>query len=247
MPPPDARIWAGARHAGLDHEVQPVAQAEGDALEHGPGHVPTIVPERQADERAPRQRVGMRAALAGQVGQEEQAVGTGRDVGGRGDEVRERLAGGERVAEPAQAAGRGQHHRHQVPAIRDRVAERMDAARAARTTGGRSRRRRRPTCRATGPSCPATTTPTPTALAAWSPPPATTGVPARSPVAAAARSVTAPVTCGPFERRRQPVARDRRGADRTSADQSRAARSNRRVPEPSALSMAWTPVRRRRR
>ena len=36
---------------------------------------------------------------------------------------------------------------------------------------------------------PGDTTPTPTAFAAWSPPPATTGVPARNPVAAAAAAV----------------------------------------------------------
>ena len=44
---------------------------------------------------------------------------------------------------------------------------------------------------------PGTTEPTPTAAAAWSPPPAITGVPARSPVAEAAASVIAPVTLGP--------------------------------------------------
>src|SRR6185295_8690516 len=44
---------------------------------------------------------------------------------------------------------------------------------------------------------PGSTTPTPTPLAAWSPPPATIGVPARSPVAAAADAVTEPVATGP--------------------------------------------------
>ena len=154
MPPPDARIWVGRGHAGLDHQVQPVAEAEGDALEHRPGHVPPIVPEGQADERAPRQRVGMRAPLAGQVGQEEQAR---RQPAGTSAAEATRSAndgvGGERVAEPAQAAGRGQHHRHQVPATRDRVAERVDApARLEQRPVGRGeddarrpeRQRRRP-------------------------------------------------------------------------------------------------------
>ena len=44
---------------------------------------------------------------------------------------------------------------------------------------------------------PGSTAPAPTAPAAWSPPPATTGVPARRPVAAAASAVTVPVTSGP--------------------------------------------------
>ena len=84
---------------------------------------------------------------------------------------------------------------------------------------------------------PGDTTPTPTALAAWSPPPATTGVPARRPVAAAAWSLTAPVTCGPSNVGGS-QSRGIANADRTSPDQSRAAKSNRIVPEPSALSMA---------
>ena len=61
------------------------------------------------------------------------------------------------------------------------------------------------TSRARGPSSPAPTTPTPTALAAWSPPPATTGVPARRPVAAAASALTDAGDLGPLERRRQPA------------------------------------------
>ena len=84
---------------------------------------------------------------------------------------------------------------------------------------------------------PGATTPTPTALAAWSPPPATTGVPARRPVASAAAAVTLPVTTGPSN-----VGGIQAGsipsAARTSGDHSRAARSNRSVPAPSALSSA---------
>ena len=44
---------------------------------------------------------------------------------------------------------------------------------------------------------PGVTAPNPTALAAWSPAPPTTGVPARRPVAAAASAVTAPTISGP--------------------------------------------------
>ena len=92
---------------------------------------------------------------------------------------------------------------------------------------------------------PGLTTPTPTALAAWSPPPATTGVPARSPVAAAADTDTAPVTSGPSN-----VGGIQPGsipsASSISGDQSRAARSNRIVPDPPALSIAKSPVSRYR-
>jgi len=51
--------------------------------------------------------------LAAEVGQEEQAVARGRDVGGRGDQLVEGLARGESVAEPAQAPRRREHHRHE--------------------------------------------------------------------------------------------------------------------------------------
>ena len=81
----------------------------------------------------------------------------------------------------------------------------------------------------TAPSRPGSTTPTPTALADWSPPPATTGVPARRPVAAAASAVIAPVTSGPSKVGGSQAAGISSAAS-TSADQSRAARSNRMVP-----------------
>ena len=92
---------------------------------------------------------------------------------------------------------------------------------------------------------PASTAPVPTAFAAWSPPPATTGVPARSPVAAAAVAPTVPVTTGPSNVGGS-QAGSIRSAATTSGDQSRAARSKRIVPAPSALSIAWSPVSRSR-
>ena len=91
VPPPDARIWAGAGMPGGDHQVEAVAQAERDALEHRPGQVAPVVAERQPDERAARQRVGVRAALAGEVGQEQQPVAAGgRRSPAAADEVAER-------------------------------------------------------------------------------------------------------------------------------------------------------------
>ena len=201
----------------------------------------------QPDERAAGQRIGVRAALAGRYGRKSRPSLPGRHVG-RPSSTRSPNAtpGRQRVAEPAQAAGRRQHHRHHVPPPGHGVAERVDAAVRARTAAGRSRRRRRRTSRATAPSSPATTTPTPTALAAWSPPPATTGVPARSPVAAAAAAVTVAGDLRSLERRRQPApgrCRARRGPRATS--RARPGRTGS-CPAPSALSMACSPVRRRR-
>ena len=50
---------------------------------------------------------------------------------------------------------------------------------------------------------PSSSAPTPTAFAAWSPPPATTGVPARSPVASAASAVHLSGDLGALEGTRQ--------------------------------------------
>ena len=92
---------------------------------------------------------------------------------------------------------------------------------------------------------PGSTTPVPMAFAAWSPPPATIGVPGRRPVSAAAAAVRPPVGWGPSN-----VGGIQAGsipsADRTTGDQSRAARSNRIVPAPSALSVACSPLSRSR-
>ena len=165
-------------------------------------------PTRQADERAAGQRVRVGAAFPGQVRQEEQAVAAGRDVAGRGGEVAERHAGRERVAEPAEAAGGRQHHRHQVPAVRARRGRRRGPARAARRSGGRSAAKITPDVPSDSATVPASTAPTPTAFAAWSPPPATTGVPARRPVAPAAPAVTVAGELRALERRRQPAAVD---------------------------------------
>ena len=248
MPPPDARIWVGAGMPGRDHQVQPVAQPEGDALEHGPGQVAPVVAQRQPDERAAGQRVRVRAALAGQVGQEQQAVAAGRHVRRRGDEVPELDA-------RARAASRNQRRLPAADSITDircqrsghRVAERVDPtprleeravgrrehdARRAERQRHRARRRRRPT---------------PTALAAWSPPPATTGVPARSPVAAAAAARDRAGDLRALERRRQPGGAGfgaRPGPRRTS--RARRGRTGA-CPAPSALSSACSPVSRSRR
>ena len=92
---------------------------------------------------------------------------------------------------------------------------------------------------------PGRTAPAPTAPAAWSPPPAITGVPAFSPVSAAASAVTVPVVSGPSNVGGSQSA-GMSSFWRTSFDQVRALRSKRMVPDPSALSIAASPVRRRR-
>ena len=226
------------RHPGRDHQVEPVAQAERHALEDGAGQVAPVVGEGQPDERAAGERVGVRAALAGEVGQEQQArrspAGTSA---ARADERRRTPRPGR--ARRGTSAGCRPPRASPTSGASDpgRRGRRRGRGRAARRAVGPSWRTRRPTSRARAPSSRPRPRPTPTALAAWSPPPATTGVPARSPVAAAASAVTVPVTSGPSN-----VGGIQAGsmpsAASTSGDQSRAARSNRSVPAPSALSSA---------
>ena len=90
----------------------------------------------------------------------------------------------------------------------------------------------------TDPSC---TTPTPTAAAALSPPPAATGSPRGSPSSSATSSRTVPVASGPSYTR---GSHDRgiSSAARISSDQSRARTSSSSVPAASDASVARSPV-----
>ena len=115
------------RDARVDHQVEAVPEAERDALEHRPGEVRSAMGEREPHKRATGIRIRVRRALAGEVRQEHEALGTRRDRRGLLDQRAERLAGRDRVAIPAQRAGGRQHHRHQMPASGRRVAERVDA------------------------------------------------------------------------------------------------------------------------
>ena len=83
---------------------------------------------------------------------------------------------------------------------------------------------------------PAWTMPMPTAPAAWSPPPATTGVPARRPVCAAPSALTWPVTAG-----------DSNGARQQRRGRCRAPRQSRSTSAGGSRRRAACPTRRRRR
>ena len=94
-------------------------------------------------------------------------------------------------------------------------------------------------------TAPARTMPMPTAPAAWSPPPATTGVPTLSPVASAPSGETLPVTIG--DSKASGISDGFRPSSRsTVSDHFRAPTSNSSVPDASATSVALCPVRRKR-
>ena len=92
----------------------------------------------QADPAALGVRVRVRGALAGQIRQEEETLRPGRRLRRflAQDFVRvhasifglQLLCVGQVVAPPLEAAAGREHHSHDVPLARDRVAERVDAA-----------------------------------------------------------------------------------------------------------------------
>ncbi len=135
-PPPEAR--ARSHGPPSSDELERVAQAERNALEHRPDECAAVVTKLETREGRARRRVCMRRPLPREVGSEEKPVDAGAPGFGLGDEVGEGRFGGEPVAQPLQRAGRREHHPHRVPLAGDRVTERVDARlRIARERGQR--------------------------------------------------------------------------------------------------------------
>ena len=194
-PPPDTR--PERRAAGhLADEVQAVAQAERDALEHRSHERAAVVAQRQPAERAARAGVGVRGALAGEVGQERQPLDARLPRGGVGRRAtrspsRARTCRAASCSEPAadsmtpmlcQAPGTAWQKACTRAA---RSAAKASEAREHDARGAEHDRRDRGRDRST---------PTPSAPAAWSPAPAATGTP----------PAACPLTARRLERRRQP-------------------------------------------
>ena len=187
-------------------------------------------------ERAARVRVGVRRALAGQVGQEREALDPGLPRAPPPPPARRSRAAADRVAQPAQRARRADSITPiACHVVRHRVAERVHARLRVGRERRSARRTRRPRCRARPTAArPRATTPTPSAPAAWSPAPAATGTPSRvSPDTSAdssARGSHAPVDaraprttsslqrrCGDVEQQRAARRRRRRSRARRTA------------------------------
>ena len=234
---------------GREHEIETVAQTERDAFDDRPGEMAPIVREGQPDERAAGERVRVRAALPGQVRQEEQAVAAAA-LG----TVAAARRGSPKSARPGASASRNQRRLPAAESMTDIMCQRPGTAwqkawtRAvrARRAAGPSPRRRRPRSRARAPSRPGRRRrPRPRSPPGRRRRPRRASRPgARSPSAAAAVDRAGHLRA--LERRRHPRRVDAAARRAISGDQSRAARSNRIVPAPSALSIAWSPVSRRR-
>ncbi len=125
-PAGDPRELDGAAGELVD-EIERVTQPEGHALEHGAHERSAVMAHAQAGECAASIRICVRRALAREVRREQQPLGSRRPLGGLGDERVVSDPGGDRVSQPAQAAGGREHHAHRVPRPRYGVAERVDA------------------------------------------------------------------------------------------------------------------------
>ena len=139
------------RHPGGHHQVEPVAQPERDALEDGPGEVPPVVGERQADERA-RGRAGRGAGCARRRGRAGTAARRCRPGPAPPRRPAPRTA---RPARPRRGTSAGCRRPRASPTScasgPARRGRRRGPGPPARTAARRSSRTRRPTCRATAP------------------------------------------------------------------------------------------------
>ena len=143
MPRTDARTSAGdAADLRLDPEraeqLQRVAQPVRDTFEHGAHECAAVVAQLEADERCAGVRIRVRRALAREVRLEEQALGSGRPALRFAQQVVV-VAAGHAVAQPAERAGRGEHHAHRVPPARHRVTEDVHTAVCVRPVGRQRR------------------------------------------------------------------------------------------------------------
>ena len=107
-------------HARLEDRRRDVAEGEGRGLEDGPRQVRAAVRERQSHERAPRRGIPDRRALAGEVGQEEQPVGTRADAGRFRDERVRAGPAQHGVVEPVERLTSGHHRAADEPTARQR-------------------------------------------------------------------------------------------------------------------------------
>ena len=126
MPPPDARIRCGrgipAASIRSRPSRSPKATPSMTARTGGAGRGAAVSPTNAP--RANGSGCGLRSPV--RYGRKNRPSVAGRDAAGGLDERAEVLPGRQGVAEPAQAPGRREHHRHHVPPTGHGVAEGVD-------------------------------------------------------------------------------------------------------------------------
>src|SRR5262249_53534622 len=120
-------------------ELERVAETVGDSLEHGAAEGATVVAQRETDERAARVGVCVRRPLALEVGEEEEALGTGLPGCGGGGELVVRGTRSTGVAKPTKRHRCVEHHAHRLPRVRNGVAERVHTGERVVYVGGKGR------------------------------------------------------------------------------------------------------------
>ena len=138
--PPPRRVAGTRVDPELAQELERIAQPVGDTLQHGADQRTAIVSKREPGKSSPRVRVRVRRPLAREVGEERQPLGARRPLLAPRRSARRTRFPPERVTQPAQRAGRGEHDSHCVPAARNGMAERMHAC--LRVRGERRQRRK---------------------------------------------------------------------------------------------------------
>ncbi len=153
----------------------------------------------------------MRASLPGEVGEEQEAVAARRNR-------RRPWRPGRSKSSPGANASRNQRRLPAADSMTVIMCQRPGTAwqnawtwPAGSRSGPSVVANTTPDVPSDSATTPGPTAPTPTALAAWSPPPATTGVPARSPVAAAALAVRCAGDLRSLKGRRHPGRIDAEG------------------------------------
>ena len=109
--------------AKLADEVERVAQAERDPLEHRADQRAAVVAEPEPHKRRPSVGIGVRGALAREVGEEQEPFGPGRPRGGLGDRAGRRRRPGRRHPAATAANRRLTASRPSRARRPDRVAE----------------------------------------------------------------------------------------------------------------------------
>src|SRR5207247_623984 len=110
---------------GTLYQREAILQSESDSFKHRACQVSSLVSQSQAHPRASCKRVWIRRPLAAKVWKKDQTLTAGRRDRGFGHQLVEARISRERVPVPLQASSGAQHHSHEMPAVWQRVTERM--------------------------------------------------------------------------------------------------------------------------
>ena len=121
------RPYLADRNPELFHQIEAILEAVDDALHHRAREMGLRVAQVEADKSAGGAWVHVRRALAGEIGQKEQALRAGRRLRRQRGQTFVVLAT-ERIAPPPEGPASRESDPHQVIAARHRMAESVEPA-----------------------------------------------------------------------------------------------------------------------